>query len=269
MTTALTPQETNQTLALAGVVWALLDAESRGIGSAANAALVVFQTSWSAWSGGARRLFMPESAVPRSLAPGWSDDTEFAMRLTLGVVLQHLGVDTDTAADIADEMPGGMAPNGARGTWFVTRLASLFPESSGRASVLWDCARILRPRGDGAALSAHAFAIATTGGVASIAPGASDAVTASNAFVRSLVAGASPTDLDTMPADGFRITGRAPAAPSDVPWGLIIAGGSVVLLGGIATAVLVYRKRRGLGGQIPNPWNLAAEQLRWPGAIGE
>lgn len=245
----LTTQQSDQALAVAGAAWALLDAESRGIGSEVSSALTVFGSSWNAWSSAVLAGF-DGSTVPRTIRPGsWDAATANAVRSAVALVISGgmRGVaspmDRAAALDLVRGMPGDIPPSTDRGTWFVLNLAMRFPERSTDPAIgwLWECARAVRGQGSaaGAQLSELTGSIAM--GTAGAEQPAASVVAQSNQNARDIIAqGSQPvTDITALTpgGQGFVIPGRAPRPQSSIPWTPIIIGTGVLALGaGLALA---------------------------------
>lgn len=123
--TSLTPDQQNQTTALAAVAWALLDAESRNDRTGAASLVPVFRSSYNAWSATVRRIY---SAAPASLSPtaAWSTPDNTALTL---VIATYAWMQQRTDAQIHEllsSFPTGSVPNAFRGTYFMTQVAPQF-----------------------------------------------------------------------------------------------------------------------------------------------
>jgi hypothetical protein len=123
--TELTPDQQNQTTALAAVAWALLDAESRNDRAGALSLIPVFKSSYNAWSSGVRRIY---TAAPASLSPtsGWGTPEDTALTLTIAT---YAWMQQRTDAQIhalLGSWPTGAVPNAYRGTYFMTQIAPQF-----------------------------------------------------------------------------------------------------------------------------------------------
>lgn len=123
--TELTPDQQNQTTALAAVAWALLDAESRNDRAGATSLIPVFKSSYNAWSSGVRRIY---TAAPASLSPtsGWGTPEDTALEL---VIATYAWMQQRTDAQIhalLGSWPTGAVPNAYRGTYFMTQIAPQF-----------------------------------------------------------------------------------------------------------------------------------------------
>lgn len=269
-----TLQDDQRALALAGAAWAFLDAESRGVGTEAQAALMVFQASWSQWSDAV--LLGDDTAAPFGLRLGsWDVDTRNALRAAMSVVIASAFPSWAETTAALRGMPTDQPPSSARGVWFIRTLVAKVPEHVAtmdeRFAVLWSCARSVRGRGidAGADLNRRVFEIAEGLPSETHATGAAAAVQTANQTAAQLIAAAGERATELEP---FTITGRAPRAAGSIPWTPIVIGTGVVLLGAGLAAAWANGKigsRRGLRGlgyvasSEPHPMRDAMRQSRW------
>ena len=123
--TELTPDQQNQTTALAAVAWALLDAESRGDNAGARSLVPVFVSSYNAWNAGVRRIYVN---APTSLSPNaaWGTPENTALTLVIATYAWMQQRTDDQIHALLSSFPTGSVPNPYRGTVFMTQIAPQF-----------------------------------------------------------------------------------------------------------------------------------------------